>query len=1142
MKAIVSTFLFFLLLSSLQRCTTSQTVYTVTPDGDSNTTCHHCHNLQHYLLDTTKYFTSNTQLLFLPGLYHLHTDLIIQNVHNISLIGNSETTIPNVTIHCSQYVGIAFINITNLVISNMVIQQCLSQHFSDMFYNHINYYTVLFIAKCSVTLFHLHIHKGNYFIDSLYYAVMAVNIMGQSHFTHITCYGIYLYYNETSEGINSSQSVLSIDNFQQYCKDYSGAGHLVDLHALEMSYKVKLKLSGITIKQGCSDSCISCGTNLQFIGTYAITIKVANCSFSNIFSGFFELFNFANIGNVQFINCHFSKNNMNDNSNNMNYNSLLILSNCLWVNFSKCTFHNNNGTIAKIKTNFLKIGEITLENVNFSCNHMLSRKDSTQNSLIKLANTKLNLVGNIAFHNNTNFDSIISLYSNSSPTFKGRVKFSNNVVNYIIEFIGTDEYLKVLGNTEISFFENSICATFKISIEPFPLCIFQYYSPHDNQDANYSITFYSNIYNDKQCYRNIPLTDCRWLSNSSFVNILPLDINKKFIQYTDSSGTYNMVPQSAEQRTLCVCKDGNHPDCSINELSSYPGQDLTIHLYHNVDNQEPILVSSVLDNNLTYIQQCTILPDNKRYFFVKQCGSINYALMFPTDSWCVIFLKVFTDEDNFQNIFYIRKLPCPPGFLETSEECVCHPKLIKFGVLSCNIHNQTILRPANSWISATSHNNSYIYYVSLNCPLHYCIFHSLHLNLSTPNSQCQFNRSGVLCGECLTSLSTTFASSQCKHCSNVYLLLILPISFAGIVLVLLLFLLNLTVTDGTINAFILYVNITGINASVLFQSFTPTYTLTSLANLDLGIQTCFYNGMDEYAKMWLQLAFPFYLIFIATSLIITSRYSTTVQRFTARRALPVLATLFLLSYTKILHTVSSVLFFYSTVIQLPSEKSKIVWSVDANVPLLSFKFIILFIVCLTIFLIQVPFSIVLILNRPLRRFRYINKFKPLLDTYQGPYKNEFHYWTDFHLIIRVVFLGISALNHNAKVLVGVISVSFVCTVTGIAHPFKHKFQNYHEILLFLNLQILYIFVLNDSSVTATNTVVTMAAVHFTLIVMYHIITYMCGGVIRNKIQQGVNTIGRWSTNRAKTGQRFELANVPEAFNYCEYREPLVAED
>jgi len=133
-------------------------------------------------------------------------------------------------------------------------------------------------------------------------------------------------------------------------------------------------------------------------------------------------------------------------------------------------------------------------------------------------------------------------------------------------------------------------------------------------------------------------------------------------------------------------------------------------------------------------------------------------------------------------------------------------------------------------------------------------------------------------------------------------------------------------------------------------------------------------------------------------------------------------------------------------------------------------------------------------------------------------------------------------NHNTKSLVRVIIVSFICALTGIAHPFKSKFQNYHEILLFLNLQILHIVALNGTSITATNAVIAMAALHFTLIVMYHIITYMFGGVIRSKIEQGVNTVVGWLNNRTQTGQ-FELANVPEVtFNYCEYREPLVAYD
>ena len=217
--------------------------------------------------------------------------------------------------------------------------------------------------------------------------------------------------------------------------------------------------------------------------------------------------------------------------------------------------------------------------------------------------------------------------------------------------------------------------------------------------------------------------------------------------------------------------------------------------------------------------------------------------------------------------------------------------------------------------------NSHSYHISLHCPFDYCLPHSLHLNLSTPDSQCQFHRSGLLCGQCQQGLSAVFGSSQCKYCSNVYLLIIIPIAIVGLVLVLLLFLLNLTVTDGNINTFLLYVNIISINTYIIFPiNNTVIHTFVSLANLDLGITICFYNGMDNYAKVWLQLMFPAYLIFIATMIIIASRYYSRIQRLTARRALPVLATLFLLSYTKVLLTVSSVLFSTQQLLLCPVMK------------------------------------------------------------------------------------------------------------------------------------------------------------------------------------------------------------------------------
>jgi len=70
---------------------------------------------------------------------------------------------------------------------------------------------------------------------------------------------------------------------------------------------------------------------------------------------------------------------------------------------------------------------------------------------------------------------------------------------------------------------------------------------------------------------------------------------------------------------------------------------------------------------------------------------------------------------------------------------------------------------------------------------------------------------------------------------------------------------------------------------------THSYRLQTLTWILIHVSTIVW-------MMWLQLKFPIYLIFIATSLIIASCYSTITQRLTAHRALPVLATFFLLSY------------------------------------------------------------------------------------------------------------------------------------------------------------------------------------------------------------------------------------------------------
>ena len=167
------------------------TVYTVTPDDHyyPNTTCHHCHNLQHYLLNVTKYFTSNTQLLFLPGLHHLHTDLIIQNVHNISLIGSTAngTTLDTV-IQCNSSVGIVMKNITNLTLSDITVKNCRCDR-------HMN--ATVFIMEC------MNVQWTKITVDSVSSnGIIGINVLGHTHFSYIKSHMISIDYNDTQSAQN----------------------------------------------------------------------------------------------------------------------------------------------------------------------------------------------------------------------------------------------------------------------------------------------------------------------------------------------------------------------------------------------------------------------------------------------------------------------------------------------------------------------------------------------------------------------------------------------------------------------------------------------------------------------------------------------------------------------------------------------------------------------------------------------------------------------------------------------------------------------------------------------------------------------------------------------------------------------------
>ena len=276
-----------------------------------------------------------------------------------------------------------------------------------------------------------------------------------------------------------------------------------------------------------------------------------------------------------------------------------------------------------------------------------------------------------------------------------------------------------------------------------------------------------------------------------------------------------------------------------------------------------------------------------------------------------------------------------------------------------------IVRPNGSefWVGYDNDNDSKGLILHHQCPFDYCTEVEQVVQVDDSDTQCNYNRTGKLCGGCGGNTSLVLGSSRCMQCSNNYLALIIAFAVAGVALGLFLFILKLTVAVGTINGLIFYANLVQVNSSILVYKSVNTNILTvfiSWLNLDLGIETCFYNGMDVYTKTWLQFVFPIYVWSLVGLIIFISHFSKYITSLLGSNPIAVLATLFLISYAKILRTIIAALSF--TYLEYP-DRHVAVWPYDGNIEYFSGKHTPLFITALlSLIFLFLPFLLAAVLG------------------------------------------------------------------------------------------------------------------------------------------------------------------------------------
>ena len=1136
-----------------------------------------CATLSQYVLDNgTLPVVSNVEYHFLPGEHHVPANMTLQSLYNFSMIGT--VTMPSplavlVLADCSQSYIIKIIDSYNVTIANVMLKQCNQSQSTDLL--------ITFCYSCTIE---------NVIFMNL--GLIGENLIGRSHLTKI----VIKSNKETSKFLMVCQKIaISYFNLRSF----------ID----HKHYLIMNQIDIVGDKSKCyGDDTVGLQIHIAIIAKECLTINLTNSSFSQLDHTALTIINRCHGYNkVHIENCTFENNSM-VLRNEKNYVMLrplidvLVAHDFKVVSFKQCRFIKNYhasifiSIVIRASTRCCVKKELsasTTTNISFVACEFIGNEVSEmintkaiyyKSNLLIIGPTQIRktMTGRYRYLNNQyNVISIngmavdiigpvimsfnharnIILFDHCDICFSHNITYTSNYCTRQVIRLKSS-YIKVMEHANVTLFQNK----YEVSIMRFdyiefnvnPPCLFQFVTLRNIKTvspAHYSVSIIDNVYAKHRPFQGMlkeemclsPFYDftphCSWIPTATFHEYSPKVIYQQIIKSSNQNYTYHKI---------CHCAQNGTINCSIDTLGPvYPGQTLRVELCTPCNDKPSTLYAEVNSIHLP-TTACKVAPKIEIINTISNYSTtIPFIIVSEVTDICELFLTAASpDTGTITGAFYVQLKSCPIGFTLQSGICDCDPILSSY-IDTCYIDLAAIRRPVNTWIIDSTEGNDTKYLIS-SCPMDYCIPYSSNINLLYSDLQCQFNRGGILCSQCQHHLSMVFGSSRCMDCTNVHILITIIVIVAGIVLVTSLYVLNFTVTNGTINGIIFYANVVSINDSIFLVNenvFKPLRVFISLVNLDLGIETCFYNGMDSYAKMWLQLFFPFYLIIIAASIIIASRYSYRILRLTYTRSLPVLATLFLISYTGVLRTVSTVLFSYSTITHLPSGHKQIVWSIDANIPLFGVKFTVLFSTCLVLFLLLIPFNITLLFTRRLLKFKMVYRLKPLLDAFQGSYNDRYYYWVAVNTTMRSLFFAMHAFQTKLKLILSTLLLIIFSTCSGCIYPHKNKMVNIQEMALLINLTILYAVSYQHNErifLIVTNVMIGLAFVQLLTIVLYHFVTYTRHCNVAGVLQTLKNKFTRLGSKiyfRHETDFDAELLNIPECtYNYTEYQAGLVSDD
>ena len=511
----------------------------------------------------------------------------------------------------------------------------------------------------------------------------------------------------------------------------------------------------------------------------------------------------------------------------------------------------------------------------------------------------------------------------------------------------------------------------------------------------------------------------------------------------------------------CIGDNANSTTCNIYYINNIMlGQQITLDgcmydYYGHPADAARFLINGDNDQGYSLGSNNTLISCNRTFELVNIHGNrnirFNYSLNLTLydnrqselrDVFTTLMVELSSCHSGFRYNAVLQKCECYNAVLQ---KCECYNAS---DIVFCSGRSSTI--KAGYWFGRVNGKSTVT-----TCPINYCDFTCCetsngYYQLSPErDNQCRQHRFDIACGNCIDGYTLSFDSTECvniKSCTagQTALVILLSMTYWAVMVMLVFAMMYYSVGIGYLYSITYYYSIVDILLSQnLYASRGLYLTVNMISSFSkitpqfLG-ELCLTTGMTGIDQQFIHYIHPAAIIIILILIVLLAKRSRRISAIIRRGIIHVICLLLLLSYTSIAST--------SLLLMRPLtffEIDNIYTYVSPNIEYFHGRHLaygIVALLCAVIVAVGLPFLLILepFLNR---KINFV-KIKPLLDQFQGCYKDQYRCFAGYYMICRLVIITILIINSSnitSYILIAVCGI--ISLVHVLVKPYNDKLLN-----------------------------------------------------------------------------------------------------